>query len=789
MEVQGSTKRDGYGWQAATPREWESRNPSRNGSADQFLETKRPKALGDRSGPPMLERSWESGGGVVSSFFRELNLSGAENLTSPYREISFVNTCIRAKAEAMLQAPLRLYKGDPLQDRDAEPIEMGHPAQELLRLLERPSEHQTGGQFRKANVTHRCLDGETVWFLMDEEGRALEAGPSGRIPVPATVVPVIGRSVEIKCNSRGLPLSYVYPSKQRTEFPPHSVVRFLDYDPDNPLRGLGPIEALQRELVSEFQAQRHQEGLFANGGDPGGWIISEGKTSAEKRQAAQDKLDDDYGNAANAGRWRLLQGKGVQVVQARLSPKELAYSDMRAMNREYTAAALGVPLTLVGNDSEAKYANYEAAQRAMWVGPLGIVSYLRSEEEVMNSHFLPRLDVRGLEGIVARHDLSVVRVLQTDNSAAIDRASQIAARGHGVSMNSALEALGVEGSAVTGGDSPLFHSTLRTELELPTSGESSGDGPAPQEDEGEDKEALAAAETAAAGAARDEWARGYLERAHAVIEPHTEALADSARRFLRSYELAQIKRLKDYAANGAEALGTAAAAPAETRDFIPAELTEADIIELLLDPEEWGQKLFDAAAVPITDAFATASEAIALEIGSVPIPLDDDAVASLIETQLTQLSRGVAGSYDATLAKKVKGAILDAFETFEGVSVSTLQEAVRETLPELRGTLRKAFADRDARALAIARTETGKASSTARFESMERSEVVTSHEWRTAQDGEVRDSHSGLHGQVRALGEEFLPRLKFPLDPDAPAEEVVNCRCDAVPVIPEPPTE
>lgn len=42
---------------------------------------------------------------------------------------------------------------------------------------------------------------------------------------------------------------------------------------------------------------------------------------------------------------------------------------------------------------------------------------------------------------------------------------------------------------------------------------------------------------------------------------------------------------------------------------------------------------------------------------------------------------------------------------------------------------------------------------------------------------EPRREHMALSGQVRAVGEEFLPGLKYPGDPDAPASQTINCHC------------
>ena len=56
-----------------------------------------------------------------------------------------------------------------------------------------------------------------------------------------------------------------------------------------------------------------------------------------------------------------------------------------------------------------------------------------------------------------------------------------------------------------------------------------------------------------------------------------------------------------------------------------------------------------------------------------------------------------------------------------------------------------------------------------------------SREWNTANDERVRESHASMHGQVQPFGQPFVSGagnlLNYPGDPEAPAEEVIQCRC------------
>ena len=53
--------------------------------------------------------------------------------------------------------------------------------------------------------------------------------------------------------------------------------------------------------------------------------------------------------------------------------------------------------------------------------------------------------------------------------------------------------------------------------------------------------------------------------------------------------------------------------------------------------------------------------------------------------------------------------------------------------------------------------------------------------WHAVGDTKTRDSHGAMQGQVQGINDPFLSGLgnylMYPGDPDAPAEDVVNCRC------------
>jgi len=101
------------------------------------------------------------------------------------------------------------------------------------------------------------------------------------------------------------------------------------------------------------------------------------------------------------------------------------------------------------------------------------------------------------------------------------------------------------------------------------------------------------------------------------------------------------------------------------------------------------------------------------------------------------------------------------------------------------------FKTAEARAEAIARTETNRISNLATDERLVAAKEQVPgllKEWVAAHDIRTRDSHREAHGQRVPVEGHFTLgefKAKHPLDPALPAEESVHCRCRIIAVVPE----
>jgi SPP1 gp7 family putative phage head morphogenesis protein len=129
----------------------------------------------------------------------------------------------------------------------------------------------------------------------------------------------------------------------------------------------------------------------------------------------------------------------------------------------------------------------------------------------------------------------------------------------------------------------------------------------------------------------------------------------------------------------------------------------------------------------------------------------------------------------------------DTYKRIRGDVKANLLQSIDEGvgIDEAAARLQKEFDEiAEYRTRLIARTEIQSAQNEGEFQNMEDNNVDYI-QWITAEDDRVRHSHEDLHGCVVKRGELFPNGLKHPGDRDGDISEYANCRCVAVPYIPE----
>lgn len=139
----------------------------------------------------------------------------------------------------------------------------------------------------------------------------------------------------------------------------------------------------------------------------------------------------------------------------------------------------------------------------------------------------------------------------------------------------------------------------------------------------------------------------------------------------------------------------------------------------------------------------------------------------LSETTAQRIREQAFEASQATLDRMVGDVMGNLAESYEeGVGV---QEAARNLRAEFDGML-----DHELRR--VARTELVGAQNVAAFET-EQALGIEYHQWYSARDSRVRDSHEDIHGEITRVGDNFSNGLRYPGDRRGRIEEWINCRC------------
>jgi SPP1 gp7 family putative phage head morphogenesis protein len=194
--------------------------------------------------------------------------------------------------------------------------------------------------------------------------------------------------------------------------------------------------------------------------------------------------------------------------------------------------------------------------------------------------------------------------------------------------------------------------------------------------------------------------------------------------------------------------------------------SEGQIQEILFKTQEWGQRLVQLEHATYLQAATAGVEGAVQDLGG-------NFAFDVVDPRVVDV-----------IAKRERVLLTNTPETIQRRVQRSLEEGVRngETIRQLQERLKGDFNQfTNRRALMVARTEVAGVVNSSRHEVFA-AEGVEQHEWTTARDEVVRDTHEEQDGDVVAIGTPFKNGLAFPGDPSGPPGEVINCRCVAIPV-------
>lgn len=646
----------------------------------------------------------------------------------------WVYACVHAIATDLSGLPIGVL------DDDKQPIPK--PWKSPLDIFEMPNVTQSFDQLLYQLVFDYILCGASyeLWT-----GLELWRLPS------ALMTPIPTKSGLIKqfCMTDG---------QRKQYFDPAEIIYVPNYSPVQYINGMSSLEPLQDTIKKAAYQIDYEKALWKNYARVPSLLRTEQPMSVDQRKQHADEWNAKYSGTKNAGKTAVLS-HGLEYQRVGLDVQESGYHESREENREEILAVLDVPPVRVGLQKHVNYANAMAQMAGYFRSNIGPKARMFA-----NAH-------------------SRVVFAKVPLWLSIDASNNVfSAADKGELWNIAARA--------TGWRQIITQNEARALCGYPAHSDPEAD---------EVNKPPAALWPALPGSADRLTDLGALEEVSATSgstpggELSVDRNAVATRRLAELQIRAKQQRVDRHKTNLDRELDLC---KAEVALPLLRTMREANLAALADDIRSRGMRVMTRATAPtMPDASRFDDDAKRLlgdYLREEYKRVGDAEVAALLEyKQARRAARGLSmratiaaalDLFDPVVSESIKARqqqIVTVTETVEqlirndiaqlaedGRGIQDMRDAVMERFDELEGW----------EAERIARTESGSGSNTAANIAMWQQDVDEIG-WSSYIDEATRQSHEQMDGQTVHIGEKFPNGLRFPMDPEGSAGEVINCRC------------
>jgi SPP1 gp7 family putative phage head morphogenesis protein len=692
------------------------------------------------------------GGNQMAAYFQTpyYALPKASNVSDPFAQHAWFRAILDRKADALASVPVRMIKGVKGNRTEEQP---DYTFDKWARLFTRPNPDLSWQEFISIHIFQKRLYGQALWVSM-KDGEPSPIDKANEINFLDAAMYQPKRNEKTKLVEEWIP-------RQGSKLPPFPAVAVHAFRVPHPYVGdalCPPWKAagLSMNVDVVFEAANLEFGK--RGFSLGGWIIGK-EWDKNSAHAAQKVLTDRFAGADKAGTYAVLGGMGsdIQIIPNTSNHKNMEFIEGARFNLEKLLAIEGVPLSWVSKGGDLNNSTLVGEDAGAWLRT--IEPELAQIEEYFWFYVFSKID-NGRRWMAFDRD-AVPAFRAARMSAKLEDAKKLQELHYPVNIINEKLALGMprvpwlDEAYANGALLPVsfIEKSEETFKEFGDTSPQTTTTTVKTIEEPENPNVAASAKNASTNETPRSGARASSNRAwkdwvERVLDPN-EA------RFKKEMVAHFSAQRRAVLANLDRTLNRA--------------LSEEEIEAILFDIDEWNQKLLTRTQPIYRQIVGDATTDVAADLGGLGVWSESNPVVT------------------GVLAKR--GALL--------VSVNaTTRDALRESLVagsqanetavELAARINAVFNDgMRARASAIARTETASTTNEIRAEAM-KAEGIERHQWESAGDEATRESHLAVNGEIRVIGEPFSNGLTEPGDASAPPEEVVNCRCRALPVLDNP---
>lgn len=649
--------------------------------------------------------------------------------------VGWVTACVGTIAQDLRTNPWAVWRKSGKDREDWEPLEVA----KLPQVFKMPNSiDKTWGQLVERRNLHKDTTGEAYWHL-------ITTSPGGKVLGIEMIQPDYVKEPVFDNTDRLITGWKVeVPGRNADTLPALDVIPDFYPSPKDPFRGASPIEAFALAHHFDLYLRAYGVKLIRDGALVSQYVKTEQELTPDQAAALEERFTQKYRTPGRMG----VFGKGASVEAPGLPLRDLDLLRALKPSRELILGMYKMPASKLGIVEDANRANMDAASKNYAENAL--LPRLKTFDEIVNSILL-RLGLNP-DQFAYESESPVEEDRDTIFKEAIEKLKSGA-----IKVNQFLNEIGDEDQGDEG-EVYLMPATVTVVKSLVEAASQ----PEPEEPEEPQTDPLDdAAQRIALAAApvlvMNEVAR--LERALAEerwlrAQENLERKAKGKLREQFSRDLKIVKKLFE------ENTQNRAALPVATRDWVDDAITAGR--------EEW-TVLIEAI---LSESIKTGWELFKGEVAG-------GLAFNMFEQRALEFARRLAGEkivgIEQTTIEAVRGVISEAVEA--GLTIPQTARKLAELYDDFKGL----------RSEVIARTETASSMGWGKYnaarESSARLGMTLQREWVSVLDGRTRPTHAAADGQQVGLHQFYSVggfAMKHPGDPNAPASELINCRCTEV---------
>lgn len=312
--------------------------------------------------------------------------SSKSNTTAQIQAMGSVGTLfniVSTTSQAVSEVEWKLWRKSKSGDKNDRTEVTAHAA---LDLWNTPNKFMTRQELVESVQQHSDLTGEG-WCVVGRNAKfrsiPLElwpVRPDRMAPVPSPTDYIVG---------------YVYtgPNGEQIPLEVDDVLFMRMPNPDDPYRGLGPVQSVLLDLDSAHYSAAWNRNFFLNSAQPGGVIEVDKRLTDGEFKEMTTRWREQHQGVANAHRVAVIeQGKWVTNQS---SMKEMQFVELRNVSKEVIREAFGFPKFAAGDVDDVNRATAEAS--SAWFARRLTVPRLERWKGMLNNDLLPLFKATDLE--------------------------------------------------------------------------------------------------------------------------------------------------------------------------------------------------------------------------------------------------------------------------------------------------------------------------------------------------------------------------------------------------------